>query len=120
MFMGSTAAGRITMAIARRRVTGPGSQAGGRRAGDPLRKAGWQVRESLAAAVREAVAAGAAESQNAFVERALLRELKELRRQRVYHAYAAAAADPVFMEDMRSTTAAFEATVADGLARGVV
>lgn len=84
---------------------------------DPLRKAGWQVRQSVAEAVKQAVAEGAAESQNAFVERALIRELKELRRRRVYDAYAQAAADPVFREDMRATTAAFEATAGDGLAR---
>lgn len=66
------------------------------------------------------MAGGAAESQNAFVERALLRELKELRRQRVYDAYAAAAADPLFMEDMRSTTTAFEVATADGIAHGAV
>jgi hypothetical protein len=74
----------------------------------------------VATAVKEAVAGGAAESQNAFVERALLRALKELRRQRVYDAYAAAAADPLFMEDMRSTTAAFDVATADGLTHGVV
>lgn len=87
-------------------------------AGDPLRKAGWQVRQSVADAVRDAVEKGAADSQNAFVERALVRELKELRRQRVYAAYAQAAADPMFTEDMHSTTAAFESTANDGLARG--
>ncbi len=76
------------------------------------------MRESVVLAVKEAVADGAAESQNAFVERALLRELKELRRQRVYEAYAAAAADPLFMEDMRSATAAFDVTTAEGLVPG--
>jgi len=87
-------------------------------AGDPLRKAGWQVRQSVAEAVKDAVEKGAAKSQNAFVERALLRELRELRRQRVYAAYAQAAEDPMFNEDMRSTTAAFESTASDGLAEG--
>ena len=43
--------------------------------GDPLRKAGWQVRQSVAEAVRDAVENGAADSQDAFVERALVREL---------------------------------------------
>lgn len=89
-----------------------------RAASDPLRKTRWQVRQSVAEAVKQAVEAGAAESQNAFVERALIRELRELRRRRVYDAYAQAAADPIFMADMRSTTAAFAATAADGLARG--
>ncbi|HUF12273.1 MAG TPA: hypothetical protein VMN78_04165 [Longimicrobiales bacterium] len=87
-------------------------------AGDPLRKTGWQVRQSVAEAVKEAVESGAAESQNAFVEQALIRELRELRRRRVYDAYADAAADPVFMKDMRSATAAFENASADGLAPG--
>lgn len=104
------------MAVTRKRAGGRESTLGRRRSADPLRKAGWQVRASLAAAIKEAVAAGAAESQNAFVERALLRELKEIRRQRVYDAYAAAAADPLFMEDMRSTTAAFDGATVDGLA----
>lgn len=72
----------------------------------------------MAEAVKDAVEKGAADSQNAFVERALVRELKELRRQRVYAAYAQAAADPMFAEDMGSTTAAFESTARDGLARG--
>lgn len=85
---------------------------------DPLRKAGWQVRQSVVDAVREAVEAGAADSQNAFVERALIRELQELRRQRLYEAYAEAAADPAFMADMASTTAAFDATAGDALSAG--
>jgi hypothetical protein len=85
---------------------------------DPLRKVGWQVRQSVADAVRDAVARGAADSQNAFVERALIRELKELRRQRVYAAYAEAAEDPLFREDMREATAAFDHTAADGISSG--
>ncbi len=86
-----------------------------RRTGDPLRKAGWQVRQSVVDAVREAVEAGAAESQNALVERALIRELKALRRERVYAEYAAAAADAEFMKDMQETTAAFDVAAGDGL-----
>jgi len=87
-------------------------------AGDPLRKVGWQVPQSVAEAVREAVEMGAADSQNALVERALVRELNELRRQRVYSAYAQAAADPVFRQDMSEVASAFEQTAGDGLSRG--
>lgn len=95
------------MAIKRAQRAAPISTRRHRRAGaDPLRKTGWQVRQSLAEAVKEAVEQGAAESQNAFVERALIRELKKFRRQRVYDAYKQAATDPVFLADMRSTTAA--------------
>jgi C4-dicarboxylate-specific signal transduction histidine kinase len=86
-----------------------------RRGADPLRKPGWQVRTSVADAVREAVEEGVAESQNALVERALLAFLAERRRERLYAAYAEAARDPDFMADMCSVSDAFEATVSDGL-----
>lgn len=82
---------------------------------DPPRKPGWQVRTSVADAVRRAVDEGAAESQNAFVERALVRELRELRRRRVYEAYAAAAEDTSFAAEMKEVAKEFEATMSDGL-----
>lgn len=85
---------------------------------DRPRKTGWQVRSSVAEAVRQAVEAGAAESQNAFVERAVVRELRELRRQRVYDSYAQAALDPAFREDMADVTRAFAPAVGEGLAEG--
>ncbi len=65
--------------------------------------------------IKEPVENGAAESQNAFVEDALLRRLKALRRDRIYSAYEEAAQDPIFMEDMRSITEAFSGTARDGL-----
>jgi hypothetical protein len=82
---------------------------------DAPRKVGWQVRGSVADAVRRAVEAGAAESQNAFVERALIRELRELRRARVYEAYASAARDPEFLDEMGRVTHDFEPAANDGL-----
>jgi hypothetical protein len=87
-------------------------------AADCPRKTGWQVRSSVADAVKQAVEAGAAESQNAFVERALIRELRELRRQRVYESYAKASADPNFMKEMRETTEAFDPFAGEGLPGG--
>ncbi len=85
---------------------------------DRPRKTGWQVRSSVAEAVKQAVEAGAAESQNAFVEKAVIRELRELRRQRVYDSYAEAASDPAFREDMATVTRAFEPAVGEGLREG--
>ena len=82
---------------------------------DSRQKTGYQLRRSLVLAVREAVREGAAESQNAFVERALTRELRELRRIQLEEAYAEAADDPLFQEDMDSTTAAFDPAVGEGL-----
>ena len=86
-----------------------------RRVADRPRKVGWQVSQSVADGVKEAVEAGAAESQNAFVEEALVQRLKELRRERVYAAYEEASEDRAFMEDMRGTTEAFSTADRDGL-----
>jgi hypothetical protein len=82
---------------------------------DPRQKTGYQLRRSVVLAVRDAVRNGAAESQNAFVERALTRELRELRKMQLYASYAAAAEDPVFLEDMESTEAAYDLATSDGL-----
>lgn len=82
---------------------------------DPPRKTGWQVRASVAEAVRQAVDQGAAESQNAFVEQALIHALRELRRRRVYEAYAQAASDPAYLRDQKAVTAAFDPTAGEGL-----
>lgn len=87
----------------------------GRGAGGRPKKVGWQVSRSVAEAVREAVESGAAESQNAFVEDALIRRLKELRREKIFSAYAEAAQDKAFMEDMQGTSESFDGTVRDGL-----
>ena len=86
-----------------------------RTAADPPRKTGWQVRASIADAVRQAVEAGAAESQNAFVERALIGHLRELRKARVFESYATAAADPAFLDDTKGVGNAFDSTAGDGL-----
>ena len=95
-----------------------GSTARSAAAVDSPRKTGWQVRSSVADAVKQAVEEGAAESQNAFVERALIRELRELRRRRVYQSYAKASADPIFMKEMREVTEAFDPFAGEGLPGG--
>lgn len=51
-----------------------------------------------------------AESQNAFVEDALLRRLKELRREKVHSAYEEAAQDPAFIKDMGTISETFGIT----------
>jgi hypothetical protein len=82
---------------------------------DPRQKTGFQIRRSVVLAVREAVRDGAAESQNAFVERALTRELRELRKAKLSKAYAEAARDAQFMEDMKTTDGAWDPATGDGL-----
>lgn len=79
------------------------------------KKATFRIDESVFAAMKRYVEAGVAASQTALVEDALREYLRELRKKRLDAAYAAAADDPAFMADMRATTEAFEATVADGL-----
>jgi Arc/MetJ-type ribon-helix-helix transcriptional regulator len=75
----------------------------------------YQLRESVAESVRAAVEIGAAPSANAFVEEAIIRQLKELRRERLYAAYQEAANDPEYAAEMAELTAEFDCTVADGL-----
>ena len=82
---------------------------------DPLRKVSYQIRSSLAEGIRSAVAAGAAPSVNAFVEDAIIERLKELRRERLYAAYAQAAADPDYVAEMAELERDFDVTAADGL-----
>jgi hypothetical protein len=82
---------------------------------DPLRKVSYQIRSSLAEGIRSAVAAGAAPSVNAFVEDAIIERLKELRRERLYAAYAEAAADPDYVAEMAELERDFDSTVGDGL-----
>ena len=82
---------------------------------DPRQKTGYQLRRSIVLAVRDAVQDGAAESQNAFVERALIRELLELRKEKLAAAYEEAARDSTFMQEMRALDAAWDVTSGDGL-----
>lgn len=84
-------------------------------ASDPRQKTGYQLRRSIVLAVREAVQDGAAESQNAFVERALIRELQELRKEKLAAAYEEASRDHAFMQEMRALNAEWDVTSADGL-----
>ena len=82
---------------------------------DPRQKTGYQLRRSIVLAVRDAVQDGAAESQNTFVERALIRELQELRKEKLEAAYEEAARDPAFMREMRDLDTAWDVTSGDGL-----
>lgn len=82
---------------------------------DPLRKVSYQIRSSIADGIRSAVDSGAAPSVNAFVEDAIIERLKELRRERLYAAYAQAASDPEYMAEMAELERDFDVATADGL-----
>ena len=79
------------------------------------KKATFRIDEGLYEAMRDVVAEGAATSQRAFLEDAIRRGLKRIRKRELELAYMTAARDPAFNADMRATTEAFEATTADGL-----
>ena len=61
----------------------------------------------LLAAVDQAVQAGHARSRNAFVARALQRELAAQQRAAIDAAFAAMAEDPAYQTEAREITAAF-------------
>lgn len=73
------------------------------------RKATFNLDGDVLAALDDAVAKGAARSKNAFVDRALRRELRELRRQSLAEAWRQAAQDPQFMKDVQEIEEAFAA-----------
>ncbi len=79
------------------------------------KKATFSLREEVLAAVDEAVARGEAPSKNAFVERALLRELSDVRRRERQRRWEEAARDPLFLRDIAEVEAAFAGADAETL-----
>jgi hypothetical protein len=71
-------------------------------------KATFALEREVLAALDEAVAAGAAPSKNALVERALRKELREVRRGMRREQWEQAARDPLFLSDLEDARAAFE------------
>ncbi|HLQ33459.1 MAG TPA: CopG family transcriptional regulator [Chloroflexota bacterium] len=65
--------------------------------------------DGVVTAVKQAVEQGAAPSQDAFVEKALQRELRRLRDLQEEAAWAAAAKDPEFQREMEEIDREFEA-----------
>ncbi len=84
-------------------------------ASDPLKKVTLRLHDSVATAIRALVDSGQAASADAFIEDAIVAQLRDRRRQRVYEAYAEAAADATFMHEMAQTNRAFDGTAGDGL-----
>lgn len=82
---------------------------------EPLQKMSFQFHASVAEAIRAVVKAGEAPSANVFVEEAVKERLRGRRRERVYAAYAEAAQDQRFMEEMLDTDRVFDVTVGDGI-----
>ena len=85
---------------------------------EKTKKATFNLHPAVIAALDEAMAGGAAPSKNAFVERALLKELKQLRIQARQARWHEAAKDRLLLKDIEDTEAAFAAADAES-ARGV-
>ena len=69
----------------------------------------------LARQVRATVESGAVASQNALARTAIEREIKRLRDEAIARAYAEAAADPLYMQDLEECMRDFAALDADSL-----
>ncbi|MBI2863394.1 MAG: CopG family transcriptional regulator [Chloroflexi bacterium] len=71
------------------------------------KKATFNLHEEVLTAIDEAVSRGAAPSKNAFVERALTKELEELQRLERKALWEQAARDPLFLKDVEEIEQAF-------------
>ncbi len=81
------------------------------------KKATFSLRAEVLAALDEAVAQQAAPSKNAFVERALVKELREVERQARQRRWEEASRDPLFLRDLEEVEAAFRSADAESARR---
>ena len=72
------------------------------------KKATFNLHPNVLIALNEAMANGAAPSKNALVERALIKELKELRRQNRKSKWEEGSNDPLLLNDLAETEASFQ------------
>jgi tRNA A37 N6-isopentenylltransferase MiaA len=68
---------------------------------EKTKKATFNIHVTVLDAVDEAMARGMARSKNALVEQALIKEVKELRRQRRKTLWQEAARDALFLSDIK-------------------
>jgi len=84
------------------------------------KKATFSLHTDVLTALDEATSKGLVPSKNSLVEQALLKELKELRRQERKALWQTAANDPLFMKDIEEVEADFryaDAETAGGIDR---
>jgi len=77
------------------------------------KKATFSLHPDVLAALDEATARGAAPSKNVLVERALVKELKELRRQMRQAHWHEGAKDPLLLKNISEIEATFESADAE-------
>ncbi len=72
------------------------------------RKATFSLHSDVLEKLDEAMTHGDERSKNELVERALIKELKELQRRKRQKEWQKAVTDPLFVRDMEDITSAFE------------
>jgi hypothetical protein len=73
------------------------------------------LRADVLTTARQIVASGGAENLSAFVEGAILEKIGRTRRDTLFAAYEAAAADDAYLADMEAVHTDFADTIGDGL-----
>lgn len=81
------------------------------------KKATFNLHHDVIAALDKAMAEGAASSKNVLVERALVKELKEVRRQARQSKWKEGAKDPALLKDISDTETAFQSADAETAGR---
>jgi hypothetical protein len=81
--------------------------------GTTTKKATFNLHTEVLEAMEHAMEQGMASSKNALVEQALVKELKELKRQTRKALWQKAALDPVFMRDIEKVETDFKQADAD-------
>jgi len=81
------------------------------------KKATFSLHPDVLAALDEATARGAAPSKNVLVERALVKELKEFRKQMRQVQWQEGAKDPLLLKDVSEIEVAFRSADAETVGR---
>jgi len=81
------------------------------------KKATFSLHSDILTALDEATSRGAAPSKNALVERALVKELRELRRQIKQEQWQEGAKDPLLLKDISEVEACFKLADAETAGR---
>jgi hypothetical protein len=77
------------------------------------KKATFNLHIDVLDGLDEAMISGMAQSKNTLVEKAILKELQELRRQARQKAWIEAAQDPLLLKDIEETGIAFDSADAE-------
>lgn len=85
--------------------------------GEKTKKATFNLHADVLAELDKAMAEGVAPSKNVLVEQALVKELKELRRQARKARWEEGAKDPALLKDISEIETAFQSADAETLGR---